>query len=83
MDDKRIFTKKEKHQAWLNQNGICPVTGKNIPEDEIYDSDLWQAHHYKIPHSFGGTTTQDNCQLIDAKANKQLGNSYTPELEVV
>lgn len=81
LDDKRTFTKREKYQAWLNQKGICPITGKIIPEDEIYDSELWQGHHSKIPHSFGGQTIQDNCQLIDAKANKQLGNSYTPELE--
>lgn len=81
LDDKRVFTKREKYQAWLNQNGICPVTGKNIPEDEIYDSELWQGHHCNLSHSLGGQTTQNNCQLIDAKSNKQLGNKHNPELE--
>jgi len=75
LDNKRIYSKQEKYQAWLDQNGICPLTGKNIPEDEIYDSEIWQAHH-DVPHSLGGQTTQKNCFLVDMKANQELGNKY-------
>jgi len=75
LDNIRIYSKQEKYQAWLKQNGVCPLTGKIIPEDEIYDSELWQAHHH-IPHSLGGPTTQENCFLVDAKANQELGNNF-------
>ena len=75
LDNKRLFSKQEKYEAWLKQNEICPLTGKIIPEDEIYDSELWQAHHH-IPHSLGGPTTQENCFLVDTKANQELGNDF-------
>lgn len=80
LDINRLYTKQEKYQAWLKQSGICPITGKIIPEDEIYDSDLWQAHHH-LPHSLGGPTTQENCFLVDAKANQKLGNNFDFESE--
>jgi hypothetical protein len=35
LDNKRFYTKQEKYQAWLDQNGVCAITGKVIPEDVI------------------------------------------------
>lgn len=69
-DPNRIFSRDQRYAAWKNQNGRCPLTGKDIPIIEIYDSSKWQADHI-LEHSLGGSTTVDNCQLVCAKAHSE------------
>ena len=69
----RFFTVKQKIQLWKNQDGICPVTEKEIPLEEIFDHTKWQADH-KDPFDNGGKTTIPNGQLVSAKWNNQKSN---------
>ena len=69
----RFFTVKQKIQLWKNQDGICPVTEKEIPLEEIFDHTKWQADH-KDPFDNGGRTTKENGQLICAIANNEKSN---------
>lgn len=78
LDERRLFTKGEKRKSWEKQGGKCPECGKECPESEIYNSELWHGHH-QFPHSLGGQTTQDNCVLLCADCNLKLGNDYDLE----
>lgn len=73
LDADRIFTRAQRYQAWVNQDGVCPRTGKIIPEEEINNHDKWAADHV-FPHSKGGKRTQDNCELVCRKYNQSKGN---------
>lgn len=72
-DENRLFSKSERYQLWKQQGGVCPVTGKVIPESEINDDSKWAADHI-IPFSKGGQTTLDNGQLIDKTSNLKKSN---------
>lgn len=72
-DTNRLFSKSQRYALWEKQNGICPVTGKKIPESEINDDSKWAADHI-VPFSKGGSTTIKNGQLIDRHANLQKSN---------
>lgn len=64
----RTFTEKQKRVAFEKQNGICPITGK-----QFEDYNKMHADHI-VPWSKGGKTTDDNCQMLDPKANLEKSN---------
>lgn len=70
LDPERLFTPAQRYNMWVKQNGICPATGKQIPEDEINNHELWAADHI-IPYILGGETTLENGQLVCKKYNLQ------------
>lgn len=72
-DENRLFNKTERYQLWEKQNGVCPETGKTIPESEINDDSKWAADHI-IPFSKGGKTIIENGQLINKTANLKKSN---------
>ena len=53
---------------WSDQNGICPLTGEEIPLDWVEDGEKTHMDH-KVPHSKGGLTVYENMQLVLAEAN--------------
>ena len=73
VDPERLFTPVQRYQAWVKQEGVCPRTGKEIPEDEINNHDKWAADHV-YPYSKGGKTTLDNLELVCRKYNQSKGN---------
>ena len=70
LDAVRKFNPSWRYIKWEEQNGVCPVTNKNIPQTEINDGTIWQLDHI-TPYSKGGPTSSDNCQLICAEANRE------------
>jgi hypothetical protein len=78
VDSERIFSKSQRYQAWVNQDGKCPRTNKQIPEDEINNHDIWAADHIH-PYSKGGKTTLDNLELVCRKYNQSKGNKTVKE----
>jgi len=77
-DPERLFTAEERYEMWKRQNGICPLTGKNIPEEEINNHTLWSGDHI-FPHSKGGPTTLENAQLVCKKANLKKSDKINYE----
>lgn len=73
LDPERLFTSLQRVQLWRKQNGVCPLTGKNIPQEEIQNHDLWHADHI-VPYAKGGQTTLDNGQLVCKRANLSKGS---------
>ena len=80
VDPQRLFTSNQKYKLWKMQGGevgksdaVCPITKKNIPLSELYETHLWQADHI-IPYDKGGKTTIENGQLICAGANRAKSN---------
>ena len=47
LDSERLFTPGQRYKMWENQGGICPVTGKTIPE-KLNDYNLWIFNTEKI-----------------------------------
>lgn len=78
LDSKRDFTENDRYYAWEKQGGMCTLTRKTIPADEIYNTDMWHADHI-VPHSKGGKTLKENCQLVCKIANLKKG-AKMPEL---
>ena len=72
-DSQRLFSNTQRYQMWVNQNGFCPETGKEISESEINDDSKWAADHI-IPFSKGGSTTVENGQLICKQENLKKSN---------
>lgn len=72
-DSQRLFSNTQRYQMWVNQNGFCPETGKEISKSEINDDSKWAADHI-IPFSKGGSTTVENGQLICKQANLKKSN---------
>jgi len=73
--DNRFFTYNQKFELWKKQDGICPLTNKKIPIEEILDHSKWHADH-KIPFIKGGKTIIENGQLVCAEANIKKGKKY-------
>ena len=73
LDLNRVFTKNMKYSAFIKQYGKCNECDKVCKESEMYDSDLWHADHI-IPHSKGGKTIEENCQLLCAPCNLKKSN---------
>lgn len=59
----RVFDDKQKREAYERQKGICPITKKYYPIEEM------EADHI-IPWSQGGKTDDKNCQMIEKMANR-------------
>jgi len=78
IDPERLFSATQRYSAWTKQSGVCPRTGKIIPEDEIQNHEKWAADHV-LPHSLGGTTTIDNLELVCRKYNLSKGNKVIPD----
>jgi hypothetical protein len=81
LDEERLFTPVQRYKLWEKQSGVCPATGKVIPESEINDYTIWQADHI-IPHSLGGETTIDNGQLVCKDYNQSKSNKMPETLTV-
>jgi hypothetical protein len=78
VDVERLATNIQRYQCWVQQEGVCPQTGKIIPEDEVQNHGLWEADHV-IPYSKGGKTTLDNLELVCRKYNRSKGNKIVKE----
>lgn len=63
---KRVFSDNDKRTAYERQGGICPITGEQLPIEEM------QADHI-VPWWKGGTTTLSNLQMISKTANQRKG----------
>lgn len=59
----RIFTDKQKREAYEKQEGICPFCKKQFEINEM------EADHIKPWHK-GGKTTDDNCQMLCVQDNR-------------
>lgn len=79
LDVERLFSNAERYQMWAKQKGVCPQTGKVIPQDEINDHTKWAADHI-YPYSKGGATTLANGQLVCKLWNEQKGAKLMEEL---
>ena len=64
----RAFSKSQKRQAFERQKGICPITGKKFD-----DYNKMHADHI-VPWSKGGKTIDENCQMLDPRANLEKSN---------
>jgi 5-methylcytosine-specific restriction endonuclease McrA len=82
LDPERLFTATQRYQMWINQEGICPRTGKTIPEDEINNHELWAADHV-IPYAKGGETTLNNGELVCKKYNLSKGAKMPESVETL
>ena len=67
------FNYNEKAIMWKRQNGICPLTDKEIPFAEIADWTKWQGDAID-PKDNGGIHNLSNGQLVCAKANNEKSN---------
>lgn len=63
---RRFFTRKEAHDAWLRQAGICPLCGRHTPFDFVEGDHIaaWVD---------GGTTTTANLQALCVSCNRRKG----------
>lgn len=63
----RVFSDKQKREAYERQKGICVKCGKHFDISEM-DGD------HILPWSKGGKTTSDNCQMLCKRCNKTSSN---------
>jgi HNH endonuclease len=75
VDDKRLYSERQRYELWLKQDGVCPETGLEIPIHEIWDGTKWQADHI-VEHADGGETTVENGQLIHITAHQKKTGNY-------
>jgi 5-methylcytosine-specific restriction endonuclease McrA len=80
VDPERLFSRAQRYEMWSRQGGVCPRTGKVIPEEDINNHELWAADHV-IPYSKGGPTTIENGELVCRDYNQNKG-AKMPELMV-
>ncbi|MCY4002024.1 MAG: DUF262 domain-containing protein [Bacteroidetes bacterium] len=59
---RRAFTSEQRQAAYDRQEGICAITDKELPIEEM------EADHIK-PWSEGGKTDDENCQMICKSAH--------------
>jgi len=62
----RAFSDNQKRNAYEKQGGICAITGKQLPIEDM------EADHI-VPWHRGGKTTLDNCQMVSKEANREKG----------
>ena len=67
-DNVRSAPDKWRIPLWRRQNTICPLTGRQITQDDAQNGDITHIDHI-IPHSKGGKTEMSNVQLVFAEAN--------------
>lgn len=65
----RVFNDKQKRIAYEKQGGVCRLCSP----DKIYKIKEMEADHVTA-WSKGGKTTDDNCQMLDPKANLEKSN---------
>lgn len=65
----RTFTDKQKMEAFKNQDGVCPKTGKKFETYNQMDAD------HIIPWSKGGKTDMDNLMMVCPVYNRKKGAS--------
>lgn len=80
VDPERLFSRAQRYLMWSRQGGVCPRTGKVIPEDDINNHDLWAADHV-IPYSKGGPTTVENGELVCKQYNLSKGAKMPESVE--
>lgn len=68
VDPERLFSRAQRYEMWSRQKGVCPQTGKVIPEEDINNHDVWAADHV-IPYSKGGPTALENGELVCKQYN--------------
>jgi hypothetical protein len=64
----RKFDEKIRNRVYAKQKGVCPICGKHFTQSQM------EADH-KIPWSKGGKTTEENCQMLCKKCNRDKGSS--------
>lgn len=68
-DRKRAFDEDDKIIAWNRQEGDCVHCGEPLDWNNMH------AHHSPIPHSMGGLTIPENCELLHVEChNEQHGH---------
>jgi len=67
-DSDRAFDSKKRYSFWKRQNKNCPLTKKYIEPRFIFDGKVTHIDH-DIPWSKGGSTSDENGQLVFATAN--------------
>lgn len=60
----RTFDEPTKKKQYAKQNGVCPMCGGTFKYEEM------QGDHI-VPWVKGGTTTEENCQMLCVKCNLQ------------
>ena len=75
--DKWVYALK-----YYEQKGICSLTGRKIPESEIYDGSKWVIDH-KVPLDGGGTNDLDNLYLAEFSANSSKGSKLNYKMATV
>jgi len=73
-DAKRPLDFKLRYSFWKRQGGICPLEKKRIEPAYIWDTSITHLDH-DIPWSKGGSSSEENGQLVFANANLSKGNS--------
>ena len=77
-DGERTFDSKLRYFFWKRQEGICPLTLKEIAPRYIWDTKITHIDH-NIPWSKEGKTLEENGQLTFADANLAKGADTTIE----
>lgn len=68
----RVFDEPTKQRVYNKQNGVCPdCASQGI--DKHYELNEMEADHVSA-WSAGGTTTEDNCQMLCIHHNRLKGN---------
>ena len=60
----RVFDDAQKTIAYNHQNGICPICGEHFEYNEMEGDHI-------VPWSKGGKTTQENCQMLCKRCNRE------------
>lgn len=60
----REFDEPTKRKQYAKQKGVCPMCGNSYKYEEMHGDHI-------VPWIKGGTTTEDNCQMLCAKCNLQ------------
>jgi len=63
----RAFTQNQKRATYEKQNGLCPACGSSFEIDEM------EADHI-VAWSLGGETSNENCQMLCKKCNREKSN---------
>ena len=79
LDPVRTFPRDLRPVLHAKQNGMCPLCGEPILDEDVMDGGKSHLDHIE-PHSLGGRTELQNAQLTHAKCNLQKGNKMIEEV---